>query len=67
LRSQNGAIQLRAQPSIVTGSMRAYQLEGLNWYVALRAAVSELAMLPQWLRDWCRWLILKRRAVSRVR
>jgi hypothetical protein len=31
----NGAIQLRAQPSIVTGSMRAYQLEGLNWMVRL--------------------------------
>jgi hypothetical protein len=31
----NGAVQLRAQPSIVTGQMRAYQLEGLQWMIKL--------------------------------
>lgn len=44
---QNGAIQLRAQPSIVTGNMRAYQLEGLNWYDTLWIAADELAMPHQ--------------------
>lgn len=31
----NGALQLRSQPSIITGKMRDYQLEGLNWMARL--------------------------------